>query len=155
LPSSYKTVSPSLRLSVWMIRNMIRFYGEKLLASRPTPKLENHPLSAVRDCLLNIFAVTLHIEGRYSIRNLRTRHAVVTGTYLSLTLRSTVVIMFVRRRWCALWHTVLQLQIAERCCCSTFIKHRYCTKQQKQCTHKSNNETLSRKPLFPWKSNKY
>jgi hypothetical protein len=32
-----------------------------LLAPRPTPKLEDHPLSAVRDCLFNIFAATLHI----------------------------------------------------------------------------------------------
>jgi hypothetical protein len=37
------------------------FYGEELLAPRPTPKLEDHPLSAVRDCLFNIFAATLHI----------------------------------------------------------------------------------------------
>jgi hypothetical protein len=36
------------------------FLGEELVASRPTPKLEDHPLSAVRDCLFNIFAVTLH-----------------------------------------------------------------------------------------------
>jgi len=56
-----------------MCRNRIRFYGEELLASRPTPKLEDHPLSAVRDCLFNIFAATLHIGGRSSIRNLRTR----------------------------------------------------------------------------------
>ena len=40
-------------------------------------------LSAVRDCLFNIFAATLHIAGRSSIRNLRTRHAVLTGTDLS------------------------------------------------------------------------
>jgi hypothetical protein len=30
------------------------FYGEELLAPRPTPKLEDHPLSAVRD-LFNIY----------------------------------------------------------------------------------------------------
>ena len=59
------------------------FYGEELLALRPIPKLEDHPLSAVRDCLFNIFAATLHIGGRSSIRNRRTRHAVVTGTHLS------------------------------------------------------------------------
>jgi len=59
------------------------FHGEALLAPRPTPKLEDHPLSAVRDCLFNIFAATLHIGGRSSIHNLRTRHAVVTGTHLS------------------------------------------------------------------------
>ena len=57
------------------------FHGEDLLAPRPTPKLENHPLSAVRDCLFNLFVATLHIGGRSSIRNLRTRHAVVTGTH--------------------------------------------------------------------------
>ena len=56
------------------------FYGEELLAPRPTPKLEDHPVSAVRDCLFNIFAATLLIGGRFSIRNPRTRHAVVTGT---------------------------------------------------------------------------
>ena len=55
------------------------FYREGLLAPRPTPKLEDHALSAVHDCLFNLFAATLHIGGRSSIRNLRTRHAVVTG----------------------------------------------------------------------------
>jgi len=53
-----------------------------LLAPRPTPKLEDHPLLTVRDCLFNIFTTTLHIGDRFSIRNLRTRHAVVTGTHL-------------------------------------------------------------------------
>jgi hypothetical protein len=42
-------------------RNKIIFYGEELLAPRPTPKLEDHPLSAVCDCLFKIFAATLHI----------------------------------------------------------------------------------------------
>jgi hypothetical protein len=51
----------------------IRFHGQELLAPRPTPKLEDHPLSAVRDCLFNIFTATLHTGGRSSIRNLRTR----------------------------------------------------------------------------------
>jgi hypothetical protein len=55
-----------------------------MLAPRPTPKVEDHPLSAVRDCLFNILAATLHTGGRSSIRNLKTRHAVVTGTHLSL-----------------------------------------------------------------------
>jgi hypothetical protein len=61
---------------------MIVFYGEELLAPRPTPKLEDHPLSALRDFLFNIFISTLHIGGCPSIRNLRTHHAVVTGTDL-------------------------------------------------------------------------
>jgi len=32
-----------------------------LLATRPTPKVDDHPLSAVLDCLFNIVAATLHI----------------------------------------------------------------------------------------------
>ena len=51
-----------------------------MLAPRPTPKLEDHPSSAVRGCLFYLFTATLHIGGRSSIRNLRMRHAVVTGT---------------------------------------------------------------------------
>ena len=69
-------------LALWVLRN-IGFHGEALLAPRPTPKLEDHRSSAVRDCLFNLFAATLHIGGRSSIRNLRTHHAVVTGTHLS------------------------------------------------------------------------
>jgi len=61
---------------------MIHMYGMELLPPRPTPKLENHPLSAVRNCLFNIFAATLRIGGRSSISNLRTHHAVVRGTHL-------------------------------------------------------------------------
>jgi len=67
---------------LWVFLNM-GFHGEALLAPRPTPKLEDHPLSAVHDCLFNLYAATLRIGGRSSIRNLRTHHAVVTGTHLS------------------------------------------------------------------------
>jgi hypothetical protein len=42
--------------TMWIFRNKIRFDGEDLLAPRPTSKLEGHPMSAVRDCLFNIFA---------------------------------------------------------------------------------------------------
>jgi hypothetical protein len=65
-----------------MVRNLIRFYDEELLAPRPTPKLEDHTLSAVRDCSFNILVATLHIRGRSSIRNPWTRRAVVTVTHL-------------------------------------------------------------------------
>jgi len=61
---------------------MIRLYSEELLVPHPT-KLEDHPLSAVRDCLFNIFVVTICIGGLSSISNLWTHHAVVTGTHLS------------------------------------------------------------------------
>ena len=49
---------------------MIRFYGEEFLAPRSTLELKDHTVSAVRDCLLNIFAAVLHIGGRSSTRNL-------------------------------------------------------------------------------------
>ena len=60
------------------------FYVEALLTPRPTPKLEDHPSSAVHDCLFIIFAATLHIGGRSSIRNLRPRCAVMTGTHRNI-----------------------------------------------------------------------
>ena len=55
----YQRISPGPR-HLYPFRNKGNFYGEELLAPRPTPKLEDHPLSAVRDCLFNIFAATLH-----------------------------------------------------------------------------------------------
>ena len=45
-----------------MARNKMRFYLEELLAPRTTPKLEDHPLSVVRDCFFKIFAATLQLE---------------------------------------------------------------------------------------------
>jgi hypothetical protein len=65
-----------------MFRSMVSFYSEELLAPRPTPKLEDLPLSAVRDCLFSIVAAILRIW-RPFICNLRTCHALVTGTHLS------------------------------------------------------------------------
>jgi hypothetical protein len=58
--SFIQIIRPRPRLLV-IFRNKLIFYGEQLLASLPTPKLEAHPLSAVRDCLFNIIAATLHI----------------------------------------------------------------------------------------------
>jgi hypothetical protein len=59
--SSPQRISPGPRLCI-VFCNMVIFYGEELLAPRPTPKLEGHPLSAVRNCLFNVFAATLHIR---------------------------------------------------------------------------------------------
>jgi hypothetical protein len=53
-----RNVSPRLLVN---FRNKLIFYGEELLAPRPTPKLVDNPLSAVPECLFNIFAATLHI----------------------------------------------------------------------------------------------
>jgi hypothetical protein len=77
---SYPRISPGPR-HIYPFSNKASFYGEELLAPRPTPKLEVNPLSAVRDCLFNIFTATLHIGGRSSKRNLRTHHVVVTPTH--------------------------------------------------------------------------
>ena len=75
---SYQKISPFPRHQ-FMFRNIIRFYGEELLAPRPAPKLDDHPLSAIRNCVFNIFSSTFYIGGFSFIRNLRRRHAVVTG----------------------------------------------------------------------------
>jgi hypothetical protein len=40
------------RLTVWMFRNEIRFYGEEFLAPSLNPQLEDHPLSTARDFFL-------------------------------------------------------------------------------------------------------
>jgi hypothetical protein len=75
-----------------MIRNKLRGFteGGGVLAPRPTPKLEDHPLSAVRDCLFNIFAPNIppYPEAVSSIRNLRTRYAVVTRDPLNMVYHS-------------------------------------------------------------------
>ena len=81
--SSYQSISPGQR-HFWTFRNMIRFYVEELLAPRPTPKLEDHPLSAAFYWLFNTFAATLHIGDCFPIRNLSTRHFLLAGTHLSL-----------------------------------------------------------------------
>ena len=60
-----------------MFLKIVLFYGEELLATRPTPKLEDHPLSAVSECLNSIFAFTLHIWKPF-IRTMRTRYVVGT-----------------------------------------------------------------------------
>jgi hypothetical protein len=71
-----------------------------LLAPCPTPKLEYHPLSAVHDCLFNIFAATLHIGGRSSIHNPRTRHAVVTGTrWGDPGVGGKIILGWIFRKW--------------------------------------------------------
>jgi hypothetical protein len=54
--------------------NKLIFYSEEILVAYPTQILEDHPLSAVRDCLLSI----PHLEAVSSICNLRPRRAVVT-----------------------------------------------------------------------------
>jgi len=77
---SYQRISPGLR-HVYAFRNKASFYVEQLLAPLTTPKPEDHPSSAVRDRLFNIFAAALHIGGHSSNRNLMARHVLVTATH--------------------------------------------------------------------------
>jgi hypothetical protein len=76
-----------------LVRNRLRFffYGEELLALRPNPKLEDHPLSDVRDCAFSIFVSILHLCRPYlhpqpedaPCRGDRDPLITVTGTHLS------------------------------------------------------------------------
>ena len=100
---------------LWVFLNVF-FHGEELLAPSPTPKLEDHPLSAVRDCLFNLFTATLHIGGRSSICNLRTRHAVVTGTHKHGLCRLHNFFLF---------HSVNDSKQTRRTCCCRSKKDAY------------------------------
>jgi hypothetical protein len=74
-----------------LFRNIIIFYGEELLPPRPTPKLQDHPLSVVRDCLFKVFATThrnlrlfLHPQPEEApCRGDRDPLNTVTGTHLT------------------------------------------------------------------------
>jgi hypothetical protein len=57
--------SAQVRGSLMTFITNLFFYGKGLLAPRPTPKLENYPLSFVRGCLFNIFSATLHTWGPF------------------------------------------------------------------------------------------
>jgi len=46
---------------------MLSFYGDELLASPSTQKLEYHLLSAVRDCLFNAIAATLQTGSQMTL----------------------------------------------------------------------------------------
>jgi len=78
----FQWINPGPR-HVRPFHNKATFYCEVCLAPSPTPKLEDNTLSTLRACLFNIFTVTLHIGSRFSLRNLRTSHAVVPETNLS------------------------------------------------------------------------
>ena len=81
-----------------MFRDSVCLNSEQLSAPRPTPKLEDHSWSAVRHCLFNIFASTLHNSGRSSTRNLSTRHTVVTGTHCRHVVTEQQVVSSVTKK---------------------------------------------------------
>ena len=59
------------------------FLRRGVVSTSPKPQAGGPPIVGCPDCLVNTLAATLHIGGRSSIRNLRTRHYLVTGTHLS------------------------------------------------------------------------
>jgi hypothetical protein len=59
LLASYQNISPSNR-PCEMFYNIISGHREELLVPHPIPKLEDHPLSAVRNCLFNLDVCTMH-----------------------------------------------------------------------------------------------
>jgi hypothetical protein len=86
LRSFIQEICPGPRL-LMSFRNKLTFYGEDRSAPRPTPKLEGHPLSAVRDCLcIYIRSYPSYMEAVSSISNLGTRHAVVTREHTSIII---------------------------------------------------------------------
>ena len=72
--------SPGSR-HMYLSLNKVSFHYELLLAHALNTKLEDHPLSVLRDYLFNIFAATIHTGVRSSIRNLKILHNVVKGTH--------------------------------------------------------------------------
>jgi len=54
-PKCHYRVNKSPPVAKPCVRNKLHCYSERLLAPRQTPKQEDHPLLAVRDCLFNIF----------------------------------------------------------------------------------------------------
>jgi len=59
---------------------MMKFlqYGD--FRSFPTPRLQDHPMSAVHYCLLNVFAAIIHIWWLFIYP--AKHHAILTGTHL-------------------------------------------------------------------------
>jgi hypothetical protein len=81
---SYQRISPGPR-HFEKFRNNKIFYGEGLSAPRPTPKLKDHPLSAVSNCLFNIFAATLRTRRTSLHAQPEDAHAVVTRDPLKMS----------------------------------------------------------------------
>ena len=59
LLTSYQNISPSHR-PCEMFYNIVSGHSEELLAPHPIPKLEDHPLSVVWNCLFNLDVRTMY-----------------------------------------------------------------------------------------------
>jgi len=64
---------------MYLLCKKASFYSEDSLAPRLTPKLDDYTLSAICNCLFNIFAATFHKRDLSSFRNTRVQIAVVLG----------------------------------------------------------------------------
>jgi hypothetical protein len=62
----------------------MRLYGGELLATCPTPRLENHPLLAVCDFIQHIHSYPPYLEAFFSICNMRWFHALVIRDPLNI-----------------------------------------------------------------------
>jgi hypothetical protein len=79
---SYQIISPGPR-HVFMFRSKGIFTVRCCQHLSQPQSWRTTPCRPFGDYSFDIFAATLHIRGRSSIRNLRTRHVVVTETHLS------------------------------------------------------------------------
>ena len=112
---SHQSIIPGPR-HVFMFCNKASFYVQELSALRSTPQLEDHPLSAVCDCLFNIFAATLSIGGCSSHPHL------LVGLNLSLSTSNLLMWQVwgshnsdlfygMRQLFSDYWHHTLELYI--------------------------------------------
>jgi hypothetical protein len=69
--------------------------------------LEDHHLSAIRDCLFNIFAVTFYLGGRSSFHNPKARRAVSREFHLSR--EQTVQHLYFYVEWTSRSHYIYAL----------------------------------------------
>jgi len=78
-------------------------------------------MSAVCNCLFNIFIATPHIGGRFSIRNMRKLHAMVTVTHLSRISQLICVIITI-----AVWNkSAVKNQAKQNCKQSNLLLHNW------------------------------
>jgi len=87
---SFQRIYPSPRPCVTFC-NMLMFYDDELLATFPTPKLEDHPLTAAYDCGYT-YSQLDSMRGCISpIHKLSTCPAMVTSIHLSWESRSLIL----------------------------------------------------------------
>jgi hypothetical protein len=101
----YRRISPVPSL-LCLVRNMVKFLRWGIVRTSPNPKAESPPLVGCPRLLIQYIRSYRSLSGvRSSIRKLRTRPAMVTGTHLSLDINfelSTLIWLCSARLW-RLW----------------------------------------------------